>query len=229
MWRSHLDKFSYSEEENQHLGDAIEAAGGEVLLDQRVRFGGSHHQKLVVLRHPGAPERDVAFAGGIDLCHSRRDDAEHRGDPQAVRMARQYGERPAVARRSVADPGPVVGALGHHVPGALDRPRIAGHALADRMDRRQAAPGRSERRCAAAPAARPAAVRSAGRAGVADLSRRPFRVRVRAARRAQRRARLHQGGAAGQAPDLSGGPVPVVQTGRTPVRRRADAPTRTCT
>ena len=53
MWRSHLDKFAYSEEENQHLGDAIEQAGGEVLLDQRVRFGGSHHQKLVVLRHPG--------------------------------------------------------------------------------------------------------------------------------------------------------------------------------
>ena len=80
VWRSHLDKFAYSEEENQHLGEAIEAAGGEVLLDQRVRFGGSHHQKLVVIRHPGAPERDVAFAGGIDLCHSRRDDETHRGD-----------------------------------------------------------------------------------------------------------------------------------------------------
>ena len=26
MWRSHLDKFSVQEEENQHLGDAIEAA-----------------------------------------------------------------------------------------------------------------------------------------------------------------------------------------------------------
>ena len=51
MWRSHLDKFAYSEEENQHLGEAIERAGGEVLLDQRVRFGGSHHQKLVVIRH----------------------------------------------------------------------------------------------------------------------------------------------------------------------------------
>jgi hypothetical protein len=58
-WRSHLDKFAYSEEENRHLGDAIEAAGGEVLLDQRVRIGGSHHQKLVVIRHPAAPEHDV--------------------------------------------------------------------------------------------------------------------------------------------------------------------------
>ena len=89
VWRSHLDRFQYSEEENQHLGEVIEEAGGEVLLDQRVRFGGSHHQKLVVLRHPDAPERDVAFAGGIDLCHSRRDDASHRGDRQAVQMSKR--------------------------------------------------------------------------------------------------------------------------------------------
>ena len=74
VWRSHLDKLQYSEEENRHLGEAIEEAGGEVLLDQRVRFGGSHHQKLVVIRRPSDPERDVAFAGGIDLCHGRGDD-----------------------------------------------------------------------------------------------------------------------------------------------------------
>ena len=34
---------------------AIAAAGGECLLDMRVRTGGSHHQKFVVLRHPGRP------------------------------------------------------------------------------------------------------------------------------------------------------------------------------
>jgi phosphatidylserine/phosphatidylglycerophosphate/cardiolipin synthase-like enzyme len=111
VWRSHLDKFAYSEEENRHLGEAIERAGGEVLLDQRVRIGGSHHQKLVVLRHPTAPERDVAFAGGIDLCHSRRDDGEHRGDPQAMRMGRQYGERPPWHDAQLQIRGPVVGAL----------------------------------------------------------------------------------------------------------------------
>ncbi|PRC41428.1 phospholipase [Mycobacterium sp. ITM-2017-0098] len=111
MWRSHLDKFSYSEEENQHLGDDIEAAGGEVLLDQRVRFGGSHHQKMVVLRHPGAPERDIAFAGGIDLCHSRRDDANHHGDPQAVQMASAYGDHPPWHDVQLAIHGPAVGAL----------------------------------------------------------------------------------------------------------------------
>jgi phosphatidylserine/phosphatidylglycerophosphate/cardiolipin synthase-like enzyme len=111
MWRSHLDKFQYSEEENQHLGDVIEQAGGEVLLDQRVRFGGSHHQKLVVIRHPDAPERDVAFAGGIDLCHSRRDDEWHRGDPQSVRMSTRYSDHPPWHDVQLRLQGPVVGAL----------------------------------------------------------------------------------------------------------------------
>jgi phosphatidylserine/phosphatidylglycerophosphate/cardiolipin synthase-like enzyme len=111
LWRSHLDKFSYSEEENRSLGDDVKAAGGEVLLDQRVRRGGSHHQKLVVLRHPDEPERDIAFAGGIDLCHSRRDDADHRGDPQPVAMAKAYGRNPPWHDVQLALRGPVVGAL----------------------------------------------------------------------------------------------------------------------
>lgn len=111
MWRSHLDRFQYSEEENRHLGDDIERAGGEVLLDQRVRLFGSHHQKLVVLRHPRAPERDVAFAGGIDLCHSRRDDGSHRGDEQVLRMSARYSDRPPWHDVQLRIQGPVVGAL----------------------------------------------------------------------------------------------------------------------
>jgi phosphatidylserine/phosphatidylglycerophosphate/cardiolipin synthase-like enzyme len=111
MWRSHLDKLQYSEEENRHLGEAIEAAGGEVLLDQRVRRGGSHHQKLVVLRHPDAPDRDVAFAGGIDLCHSRRDDERHLGDPQPIRMNAAYGDRPPWHDVQLELRGPVVHTL----------------------------------------------------------------------------------------------------------------------
>ncbi len=111
MWRSHSDKMAYSEEENRHLGDEIEEAGGEVLLDERVRRAGSHHQKLVVLRHPGRPDRDVAFAGGIDLCHGRRDDAEHDGDPQAPPMSKEYGPRPPWHDVQLELHGPVVGAL----------------------------------------------------------------------------------------------------------------------
>ena len=106
-----------------------------MLLDQRVRFGGSHHQKLVVIRHPGAPERDVAFAGGIDLCHSRRDDASHRGDRQAVQMAKQYGEHPPWHDVQLRVQGPVGRRARHHVPGALERSGAAGHAVADRVDR----------------------------------------------------------------------------------------------
>jgi phosphatidylserine/phosphatidylglycerophosphate/cardiolipin synthase-like enzyme len=94
IWRSHLDKLAFSAEENRHLGDDIEAVGGECLLDMRVRTGGSHHMKLAVLRHRQHPERDRAFVGGIDLCHSRRDDQGHLGDPQKQPMADVYGNRP---------------------------------------------------------------------------------------------------------------------------------------
>jgi phosphatidylserine/phosphatidylglycerophosphate/cardiolipin synthase-like enzyme len=111
VWRSHLDKLAYSEEENQHLGEKIRAAGGEVLLDQRVRVGGSHHQKLIVIRRPGDPGRDVAFAGGIDLCHSRRDDESHAGDPQAVQMAAPYGDTPPWHDVQLRLHGPVVDLL----------------------------------------------------------------------------------------------------------------------
>ena len=111
LWRSHVDKLAYSEEENRSLGDDIAAAGGEVLLDQRIRRGGSHHQKLVIIRHPDEPERDIAFAGGIDLCHSRRDDADHHGDPQPIAMASAYGKNPPWHDVQLALRGPVVGAL----------------------------------------------------------------------------------------------------------------------
>jgi phosphatidylserine/phosphatidylglycerophosphate/cardiolipin synthase-like enzyme len=111
LWRSHLDKLGFSARENRQLGAELSAAGGEVLLDQRVRLGGSHHQKLVVIRHPGSPERDVAFVGGIDLCHSRRDDAGHHGDRQRQAMAPVYGDRPPWHDAQVAVHGPAVGDL----------------------------------------------------------------------------------------------------------------------
>jgi phosphatidylserine/phosphatidylglycerophosphate/cardiolipin synthase-like enzyme len=109
VWRSHLDVLRFSSEENRRLGVEIEAAGGECLLDMRVRAGGSHHQKLVVVRYRDHPERDVAFVGGIDLCHSRRDDRRHRGDAQAVDMSEAYGDHPPWHDIQVALRGPVVG------------------------------------------------------------------------------------------------------------------------
>jgi len=109
LWRSHLDRFQFSEQENRSLGDEIEAAGGCCLLDMRVRPGGSHHMKMVVLRHLSRPERDVAFVGGIDLCHSRRDDCQHRGDPQRQPMSKVYGSRPPWHDLQALIRGPAVG------------------------------------------------------------------------------------------------------------------------
>lgn len=109
VWRSHWDKFAFSAEENDHLGDDIEAAGGECLRDMRVRTGGSHHQKIVVVRHPGRPELDVAYVGGIDLCHSRADDERHHGDDQPLRISERYGDRPPWHDVQLAIRGPAVG------------------------------------------------------------------------------------------------------------------------
>jgi phosphatidylserine/phosphatidylglycerophosphate/cardiolipin synthase-like enzyme len=109
IWRSHFDRLAFSEEENRHLGEEIEASGGQCLLDMRVRPGGSHHMKMVVLRHLSQPERDVAFVGGIDLCHSRRDDEAHDGDPQAQQMAAVYGPRPPWHDVQAMIRGPAVG------------------------------------------------------------------------------------------------------------------------
>jgi phosphatidylserine/phosphatidylglycerophosphate/cardiolipin synthase-like enzyme len=94
VWRSHSDRLSFSAKENRRLANEVVGAGGEVLLDERVRPAGSHHQKLVVARHPGRPDRDVAFVGGIDLCHGRRDDGRHRGDPQSAKLDPRFGDRP---------------------------------------------------------------------------------------------------------------------------------------
>ncbi|MGW6918904.1 phospholipase D family protein [Kitasatospora sp. NPDC054939] len=109
LWRSHLDALQFSERENRHLGEEIEQAGGECLLDMRVRPGGSHHQKCVVLRHPGRPALDTAYIGGIDLCHSRNDGPGHHGDPQGRPIAGAYGPRPPWHDVQLALNGPVVG------------------------------------------------------------------------------------------------------------------------
>jgi phosphatidylserine/phosphatidylglycerophosphate/cardiolipin synthase-like enzyme len=111
LWRSHLDRLGFSAKENRHLGELVNAAGGEALLDQRVRPGGSHHQKLVVIRHSSGTVGDVAFVGGIDLCHGRRDDVDHHGDRQRQAMAPVYGERPPWHDAQLAIQGPAVGDL----------------------------------------------------------------------------------------------------------------------
>ncbi len=108
IWRSHTEKLSFNAAENRLLGRQLQQRGAEALLDMRVRMGGSHHQKLVVIRHRDDPERDIAYVGGIDLCHSRRDDATHLGDPQALKMASEYGDTPPWHDVMAAITGPAV-------------------------------------------------------------------------------------------------------------------------
>ena len=108
LWRSHLDRLRFSTEENRDLSTDVNEAGGEVLLDQRVRPLGSHHQKFLVIRYAQHPQDDVAFVGGIDVAHGRRDDADHGGDGQTQRFARWYGRSPAWHDVQVQLRGPAV-------------------------------------------------------------------------------------------------------------------------
>ncbi len=111
LWRSHPKLFGFNEEEERELVGIVNEAGGELLLDERVRRGGSHHQKLVLLLHPDRPQEDVAFVGGIDLCHGRRDDERHEGDPQAERLDSVYGDRPPWHDSQAEVRGPAVADL----------------------------------------------------------------------------------------------------------------------
>jgi phosphatidylserine/phosphatidylglycerophosphate/cardiolipin synthase-like enzyme len=108
VWRSHLDQTGFFAAENRHLGEQLQKRGAEVLLDMRVRAGGSHHQKFVVVRHREDPTRDVAFVGGMDLAHNRRDDADHGGDPQPQPLTKEYGAHPPWHDVQVAIQGPAV-------------------------------------------------------------------------------------------------------------------------
>jgi phosphatidylserine/phosphatidylglycerophosphate/cardiolipin synthase-like enzyme len=108
VWRSHLDQTGFFAVENRHLGEQMQHRGAEVLLDMRVRAGGSHHQKFVVIRHRDDPTRDVAFVGGMDLAHNRRDDADHGGDPQPQPLTKEYGDHPPWHDVQVAIHGPAV-------------------------------------------------------------------------------------------------------------------------
>lgn len=112
LWRSH-PKVGTSAPTNAEFVRRIDEDGGQVLLDARTRRAGSHHQKLVVIRHPGSPERDVAFVGGIDLGNSRNDDSQHQGDPQPMPIARTYGPRPPWHDIQAEVRGPAVHDLEH--------------------------------------------------------------------------------------------------------------------
>jgi phosphatidylserine/phosphatidylglycerophosphate/cardiolipin synthase-like enzyme len=127
VWRSHPDQAHLSEQEAIHLAEAVNEEGGEILLDERVRRAGSHHQKLVLVRHPGREADDVAFVGGIDLCHGRRDDERHCGDPQAIDIGPRYGERPPWHDVQAEIRGPAIGDLARTFRERWDDPTPLDH------------------------------------------------------------------------------------------------------
>ena len=108
IWRSHWDKLGFFSRENRTLGEELQQRGAEALLDMRVRNGGSHHQKFVVIRHRDDPARDIAYVGGIDLCAlaARRPPTPRR--PAAAAAHQGVRRPPALARRQVAISGPAV-------------------------------------------------------------------------------------------------------------------------
>ena len=111
LWRSHSELLGYSYRANRDLARAVTAAGGQVLLDHRVRAVGSHHQKFVLrtrLDGNGGPDGDVAFVGGIDTARGRRDDGAHRGDRQTRPFSAVYGPTPAWHDVQLQLRGPVV-------------------------------------------------------------------------------------------------------------------------
>jgi phosphatidylserine/phosphatidylglycerophosphate/cardiolipin synthase-like enzyme len=131
LWRSHPRWLHQSEEANADFVRHVGGNNGQVLLDARTRRAGSHHQKLVVVRHVRDPHRDVAYVGGIDLGRSRRDDSAHRGDPQPMEFPAAYGDRPPWHDIQVEVRGPAVHDLEHtfrerwYGSSVLDVPSIA--------------------------------------------------------------------------------------------------------
>ena len=182
VWRSHPDQEGYSEQENAHLSEVVNEVGGEVLPDERVRRFGSHHQKLALIRRSGRPEEDVAFVGGIDLCHGRGDDERHEGDPQRVVLDRRYGPRPAWHDLQLEVRGPAIGALEVTFRERWEDPTPLDHRnpWRARMQRLIRQPRRATPLPPPLPDPPPAG--DDVRAGAADLSGEASAVSVRAAR-----------------------------------------------
>ncbi|HYL51849.1 MAG TPA: phospholipase D-like domain-containing protein [Acidimicrobiia bacterium] len=128
VWRSHSDRAHFSEKENRDFGECVNEAGGEVLLDERVRRAGSHHQKLVVMQCE-AGDREVAFVGGIDLSHGRHDDETHLGDEQPVELDPRYGPRPPWHDAQLQVRGPALADLAHTFRERWDDPTPLDHRV----------------------------------------------------------------------------------------------------
>jgi phosphatidylserine/phosphatidylglycerophosphate/cardiolipin synthase-like enzyme len=139
LWYAHAGLVDSQTGPNRRLALAVNGAGGQVLLDQRVLPFGCHHQKMVVVRYRDRPRDDRAFLGGIDLDHGGRDDADHRGDPQSVGADPVYGPNPALHDVHLELQGPAVREAEETFRERWQNPaavsRLPWHVVADRIHR----------------------------------------------------------------------------------------------
>ena len=163
------DGLSFNKEANRALDNEIEHGGGEVILDQRVRRMGSHHQKFVVLparRGPVQGRRLRRRHRPVPLPPRRR--RPRAATRSRCRCPRPTGPTPAVARRAAADPRPGRRRARHRLPRALGRPEQPRRGPPDRLDPRQAAPHagctptRCRRSCRRPPECGPHSCRTCG-------------------------------------------------------------------
>jgi len=137
LWRAHTGAVGSQIGPNRTLALALNRAGGEVLLDQRVRPFGCHHQKMMVVRYRGRPQDDRAFLGGIDLDHGSRDDADHHGDRQSVGPDPVYGPNPAYHDLQLEVRGPAVREVEETFRERWQNPeavsRLPWHVIPDRL------------------------------------------------------------------------------------------------
>ena len=110
VWRSHPDEVRFSEEEAVALAEAVNEAGGEVLLDERVRRAGSHHQKLVLVPTPAARTTTSPSSAG-STCATAGATTSATPATQAVAMDERYGETPPWHDVQLEIRGPAVGDL----------------------------------------------------------------------------------------------------------------------
>ena len=141
LWRSHPIGHSAGQLGNLRLSRTVNDAGGEFVLDHRVRRGGSHHQKIVVIQRASRPPPTTTSRSSV--ASTSRTAAttapRHQGDPQPADLGDdRYGERPPWHDIQLRLTGPAVADVAYTFrerwedPNPLDTPspwRVLRHRL----------------------------------------------------------------------------------------------------
>ena len=112
MWRSYPNMLQFNEEQNRHLAETIERAGGEVLLDQRVlhrRVAPSAAGRCFVI--PTSPIATSHSSAASTCATPAATTSRTAAIRRRCRCPSRYGERPPWHDVQLQLRGPVVGAL----------------------------------------------------------------------------------------------------------------------